>query len=172
MEILKDRFVIVEYSVQLDDGSYVKGENRPASLNFIAGYSQVLPALEERLLGLEEGREVQFVIPAREAFGDRDPKQVKWRSYEEFPQGRNLQEGKWVIATNDRTGAQYSCFVVEKDDRGVRLDYNHPLAGKDLHYRVRVVKVRPAEASELEQLRPCEHGTGGSMPPSSQPPLH
>ena len=156
MEIQKNASVVIEYRVRLPDGSYVKGEKEPESLNFIVGYNQVLPALEQQLLGLTEGCEVEFTIPAQEAFGEHNPALVKWKSFEEFPEGRNLQPGRWVMATNPDRGVRFGYFVVRKDDNGVLLDYNHPLAGKDLHYKVKVVHVRPALPDELEFLRPCE----------------
>ena len=62
------------------------------------------------------------------------------------------------MATHELTQAQYAYFVKEKSDEAVVLDFNHPLAGKDLHYRVKVMKVRPASKEELEYVRPCEHG--------------
>lgn len=158
MEIGKDMFVIVEYRLRLDDGSYVKGENGPVSLNFVTGYQQVLPALEQRLLGLSEGSERAFTIPAVEAFGESDPSQVHIRSFEEFPEGQSLEVGKWIIASNETTQAQYSYFVREKSEETITLDFNHPLAGKDLHYQVKIIGVRPALKEELEYLRPCEHG--------------
>jgi len=158
MEITKDAFVIIEYTVRLADGSYVKGENGPASLNFIVDYNQVLPALERRLLGLKEGEQVKFVIPAKEAFGEHDPSQVRERSFADFAEGRQLQVGRWVVATHPQTQAQYSYYVKDKSDTGVTLDFNHPLAGKDLYYQVKIVKIRPALDEELEYLRPCEHG--------------
>jgi len=158
MEIGKDTFVILEYSVRLEDGTYVKGEDVPVSLNFIVGYGQLLQALEQRLLGLDMGTETEFIIPARAAFGDRDESLVRTRTFAEFPEGSNLQAGKWIVATNELTQAQYSYFVKDKTDNAVVLDYNHPMAGKDLYYRVKVVHVRPATQEELEYLRPCEHG--------------
>lgn len=158
MEITKDMFVVMEYTVRLEDGSYVKGENEPVSLNFIVGYEQVLPSLEERLLGLTEGADAEFVIPAGEAFGEHDESLVRTRTFNEFPAGRSLHAGKWVVANNELTEAQYSYFVADKTDDAVVLDFNHPLAGKDLHYSVKVVRVRPALREELEYLRPCEHG--------------
>ncbi len=161
MKITKDTVVIIEYTVRLDDGSFVKGENMPASMNFVVGYDQVLPGLERRLMGLETGTEIQFVIPALEAFGPHQANDVRMRTFEEFPTGRDLQKGKWVMATDPKTNAQYSYFVKDKTDEGVLLDFNHPLAGKDLHYSVKVVHVRPALLEELEYLRPCEHGQQG-----------
>lgn len=157
MEVGKDMFVIIEYRVHLDDGSWVKGESGPVSLNFIVGYEQVLPALEKNLLGLSQGARADFVIPASEAFGEHDVSMVHTRTFEEFPDGREFAEGKWVIATHEETRAQYSYYVKEKTEETITLDFNHPLAGKDLFYQVEVAVVRQALKEELEYLRPCEH---------------
>lgn len=156
MEVSKDMFVIIDYTVRLQDGSYVKGENGPVSLNFVVDYNQILPALERRLLGLRAGEKADFVIPAREAFGEHDPSQVRTKTFDEFPEGRHLVEGKWAVATNEQTQAQYSYYVKETTDRSVTLDFNHPLAGQDLYYQVEVTHIRPALPEELEYLRPCE----------------
>jgi FKBP-type peptidyl-prolyl cis-trans isomerase SlyD len=163
MQITKDSFVVIEYSLRLDDGWFVKGENVPASMNFIAGYGQILPALENRLIGLEPGVQAELKIPAREGFGDRDEGLVQTMSLAEFPAGRNLEPGRWATAKNEATGAQYSYLVCEKTDSTITVDYNHPLAGKNLNYSVRVMLVRQALADELEFVRPCEHGQAASQ---------
>jgi FKBP-type peptidyl-prolyl cis-trans isomerase SlyD len=163
MQISKDRFVIIEYSLRLDDGSFVKGEKAPASMNFIVGYGQVLPALEKGLSGLEQGARTQLKIPAGEAFGEHDEDLVRTLDLRSFPAGRDLEPGKWAIAKNQATGAQYSYKVVDKTDSTVTVDYNHPLAGKDLHYDVKVALVRPALPEEMEFLRPCEHEQAAPM---------
>jgi FKBP-type peptidyl-prolyl cis-trans isomerase SlyD len=158
MEIVKDTFVILEYAVRLADGTYVKGDPLagPASLNFVVGYEQIMPALEQRLLGVAEGAQLSFIIPAREAFGEHLEQLVQQKDYQEFPRGRDLPVGKWVVAVNESTQAQYSYFVQKKTEQHITLDYNHPLAGRDLHYSLTVVKVRPASPEELAYLRPCE----------------
>lgn len=158
MKISPKTFVIIEYTLRLPDGSYVRGENGPASLNFMVGYNQVLPALEQRLLGLSTGDVREFTIPASQAFGMRDAHLVQRKHFSDFPEGRSLQVGKWVVARNEATQAQYSYYVQNKSDEWVELDFNHPLAGKDLHYHVRVTHVRPATREELDDLRPCEVG--------------
>jgi FKBP-type peptidyl-prolyl cis-trans isomerase SlyD len=158
MEIGKDAFVILEYSLKLEDGSYIKGdpESGLASLNYIVGYDQLLPALEQRLLGVAEGAQVDLVIPSEEAFGEHQAHLVERRYFQDYPLGENLIVGKWVVALNDTTNAQYSYFVKEKSEDAVVLDFNHPLAGKSLYYSIKVVKVRPATAEELAYLRPCQ----------------
>ena len=157
MEIGKDAVVIIEYTVRLADGAFVRGsETTPASMSFVCGYGEALPALEARLLGMEEGAEASFVIPAAEGFGERDPNLVRRRDFKEYPVGRTLVPGKWAVGTDPRTGATVSHFVVARDEDGVTLDDNHPLAGRDLHYRVRVAAVRAALPEELAHIRPCE----------------
>ncbi|MEN6441781.1 MAG: peptidylprolyl isomerase [Syntrophobacter sp.] len=157
MEIAKNCFVIIEYDLRLEDGTFIKGEAGPVSMNFVAGYSQVLPGLEARLMGLSEGTRTELVIPPAEAFGEHDKNQVRTVSFEEFPAGRNLEPGRWGAARHRETNSEYGYFVVAKTGSSVTLDHNHPLAGKALHYRVTVVRVRPASTDELEFLRPCEH---------------
>jgi FKBP-type peptidyl-prolyl cis-trans isomerase SlyD len=158
MEIGKDTFVILEYTTWLDDGTYINGEpdGRPASLNFVVGYDQLLPALEHHLLGVAEGARLDLAISPEEAFGEVQPHLVKRRPFDEFPAGMDLVAGKWVRATSDATGAQYSYFVKDKSEDAVVLDFNHPLAGKTLYYSITVIKVRPASDEELAYLRPCQ----------------
>ncbi len=163
MQIEKDSFVVIEYSLRLDDGTLVKGENTPASMNFVAGYGQILAALERGLIGLEQGAQKELTIAARDGFGEHDESLVRTLALCEFPSGRHLEPGRWAIAKNKETGAQYSYLVREKTDSTITLDYNHPLAGKDLYYSINVVLVRHAFAEELEFLRPCEHGQASSL---------
>ncbi len=163
MRIEKNSFVVIEYTLRLEDGSFIKGENGPASMNFIAGYGQILPALEAKLMGLEEGAEKELMIPAREAIGESDPNLIKIMALSDFPAGRELKPGRWALAKNQSTGAQYSYFVREKTDAKITIDYNHPLAGKDLYYHLKVVLVRAALDEELEFVRPCEHGQAPSQ---------
>ena len=156
VEIAKDAFVVLEYTLRLEDGSYLKGENEPASLNFVVGYDQLLPGLERRLLGLNQGQQVDIVVPAREAFGEYDPALVKEKSFDEHPPARDFEVGKWIMASNEDYKVSYTYFVKAKTDAAAILDYNHPLAGKDLYYHIDIVHVREASLDELEQLRPCE----------------
>lgn len=163
MRIAKDTFVVVESTVRLADGSFVRGEDGPVSMNFVAGYGQVLPALERRLMGAEAGQVLDFVIPAAEAFGERSEALVRTRSFDAFPEGRRLEPGRWVVATCSETEAQYGYYVLAKSEESVTLDFNHPLAGKDLHYHLEVRLVRAAAPDELQYLRPCEQGEGRDM---------
>lgn len=153
----ENSYVSLKYTVRLENGDPVKGDpgRGLAHMEFITGYNQVLPGLEKRLIGLSPGTEAEFTIGPEEAFGPHDPALVQERNFAEFAEGRHLEEGRWVRATNPQHLVSYGYKVVKKRPDSVVLDYNHPLAGESLIYQVWVEKVREATPEELEILKPC-----------------
>ncbi len=156
-EISQDKYVVLEYRLRLDSGEFLRGsEADPARLCFVAGYNELLPALERRLWGLKEQESVEFVIPTAEAFGDYDPENVQLWNRKVFPVDMDLKPGKWVVPANLPFPPEYPLSVKEVRGEEVVLDLNHPLAGQDLYYSVKVLQVRPATPEELEPLQKCQ----------------
>lgn len=163
MIIHRDCFVKVAYRLQLNSGEYIRGSaKQPEILTYVAGYKELLPALENRLLGLKPGDESQFVIPAVEAFGLRDPWLIQEFSKKRFPVEAVLHPGMAIVPYPCAVEVEYPYKVVEVKDDHVILDQNHPLAGEDLHYAVQILEVRPATPEELAPLQDCET-CGGEM---------
>lgn len=162
----ENSYVILKYTVTLENGEIVKGDPKKglAHMEFVTGYNQVIPGLEKRLVGLSEGDEAEVNVPPDEGFGQYDPSLVQEKTFEKFPEGKNLEEGRWALATNPQHRVTFGYLVVEKKPDSIVLDYNHPLAGKALVYQVKVEKVREANREELEILRPCEFGEPGTPP--------
>jgi FKBP-type peptidyl-prolyl cis-trans isomerase SlyD len=155
--IAPDQYVVLEYRLHLDTGEQIRGSaEAPAYLQFIAGCNELMPGLERRLLGLREQEAVEFVIPADEAFGLYDPENVKAWSHKVFPPEMEVQVGQKVIPANLPFPPEYPLTVKEVQENAVILDMNHPLAGRDLHYSVKVIEVRPATPEELEPLKQCK----------------
>ena len=154
----KGTYVKIRYSLRTDEGEYIKGDPREglAILEIFTGYNQLLPSLEKRLVGSRAGEKMQPRFSPDEAFGPYRPEMVKEKGYDEFPEGRQLEEGRWAVARDDRTGAAYGYFVKKKEEDRIVLDYNHPLAGKELLYDLEVLEARPATEEEQTLLRPCE----------------
>jgi len=134
-------------------------------MEFVTGYNQVIPGLERRVIGLSQGDEAEITVNPGEGFGPYDPSLVQEKTFERFPEGKNLEEGRWALATNPQHRVTFGYLVVEKKPDSIVLDYNHPLAGKTLVYHVKVEKVREANREELEILRPCEFGNPGDASP-------
>ncbi len=155
--ISQDRYVVLEYRMRLDTGEQIRGTaEAPAYLQFVAGYGEILPGLERRLWGLREQEEVEFVVPAAEAFGLYEPENVQTWSLKVFPPEMELRVGRKVIPANLPFPPEYPLTIKEVGEDAVILDMNHPLAGHDLHYQVHVLEVRPATAAELEPLGQCK----------------
>jgi FKBP-type peptidyl-prolyl cis-trans isomerase SlyD len=151
--------VSLKYTVRLQTGEIVKGDPARglAHMEFVTGYNQVLPALESKVIGLSEGEELEFSVPPEESFGSYNPSLVQEKTFVEFPQGKELEEGRWVRATNLDHLVSFGYKVVEKRADRLMLDYNHPLAGKTLVYKVRIEKVSEVDKDDLELLKPCQH---------------
>ena len=124
---------------------------KPSTLTVGAG--ELSPAVEQRLLGLEEGADARFDLPAGEAFGERNPEMVQWVARKLLVQMGDPDERYGVgdvvqFPTPDGRGS-YAGAVRElgedKDGDGhpdaVLFDFNHPLAGQPVTFEVRVIGV-------------------------------
>jgi len=156
MIIHRDCFVTLAYRLRLNSGEYVRGSAAaPETLTFVVGYNELLPALENRLLGLRPGDERQFTIPAAEAFGARNPNLLQEYSRKRFPAGAELRPGQAVVPSPCAIPIEFPYRIVEVREDTVILDQNHPLAGEDLNYEVKVLEVRPATDEELAARQTC-----------------
>jgi len=162
----ENSYVVIKYTVKLKDGGIIKGDpvEGVAHMEFVTGYNQVIPGLERRLIGMSKGDTGQIAVPPEEGFGSYDSALIQEKLYKEFPEGRNLEENRWVRATNPDYRVTFGYLVLEKKPDRIVLDYNHPLAGKTLVYEFEVKEVREASQEELEILRPCEFGEPGASP--------
>jgi len=155
-------YVRIRYTVSLETGEIIKGD--PADnleyLDFITGFNQIIPGLENRLIGREQGERATLRIPPDEAFGPYDENLLQEKTFDEFPEGKNLEPGKWAIAANEQYRIRDGYLVVNKGADSVTLDYNHPLAGKALIYELEIVETRPAHQEELALIRPCDFEPG------------
>jgi len=145
-------FLTLHYRLAGPNGDIINTFNdKPATLTLGAG--ELSPAVEKRLIGLQEGARATFEIPAGEAFGHRNPEMVQWvaRSLLEKMGGadEDYDVGEVVqFSTPDGLG-QYAGSVqrVDKDGDGdgkadaVLFDFNHPLAGQPVTFEVHVIGV-------------------------------
>jgi FKBP-type peptidyl-prolyl cis-trans isomerase SlpA len=145
-------FLTLHYRLAGPGGDIINTfKDKPATLTL--GTGELSPAVEKRLVGLEEGAHATFEIPAGEAFGERNPEMVQWvarRLLNEMGEpGEEYEVGEVVqFPTPDGLG-QYAGSVqrVGKDGDGdgqsdaVLFDFNHPLAGQPVTFEVQVIGV-------------------------------
>jgi FKBP-type peptidyl-prolyl cis-trans isomerase SlpA len=115
---------------------------RPATLQVGAG--QLAPSLESRLLGLQEGQRAAFDLGPGEAYGERSQELVRTLSRATFDRNADpeteYQPGD-VVALHAPDGARYAGVLKERDRGRVVVDFNHPLAGRQLRFTVLVIGV-------------------------------
>jgi FKBP-type peptidyl-prolyl cis-trans isomerase SlpA len=138
-------FLTLHYRLGGPAGDIINTFNdKPATLSLGAG--ELSPAVEQRLIGLEEGVRTTFDIPAGEAFGPRNPDMLQWVAkkllaelgdpYEQYVAGDVVQ-----FPTPDGLGNYAGAVVQVADDGRVLFDFNHPLAGQPVTFEVHVIGV-------------------------------
>jgi FKBP-type peptidyl-prolyl cis-trans isomerase SlyD len=131
--------VSIEYTLTLDDGSTADSNVGQEPLVYTQGQDQILPALEEALAGLKAGDTKKVNLSPEQGYGE-----VRSDLEREVEASRIPEDGRHAGATLMSRGPQGQAMVVRvKEVKGdtVVLDLNHPLAGQNLHFDVKVVGV-------------------------------
>jgi FKBP-type peptidyl-prolyl cis-trans isomerase SlyD len=137
----------IEYTVKNSKGEVVDSNVGQAPLEFIAGQGQIIPGLEKELEKMEVGEEKKVVVKADEAYGQRNEEWVETLPKEQF-EGIELQKGMTLYGQSP-DGQTIAVIVADFNDTEVTIDYNHPLAGEDLTFDVKILGKREATLEEL-----------------------
>lgn len=138
MPIRKGDLVRVEYAGKLDDGTVFDSSNGREPLEFTAGAGQVIPGFDKAVLGMNKGEEKEIAIEPEKAYGDVDPMLVRHLPRDNLPPNLEPKPGM-VVGLHAPDGQQVPAKIIEVTNDEVVLDLNHPLAGKTLHFRIKVV---------------------------------
>lgn len=138
-------FLTLHYRMSGPQGVVISTfEGKPATLTI--GTGQLAPAVEEKLLGLEEGAQAQFDLPAGAAFGERNPEMQQWVSREELdslgdPMEQYAPGDAVHFPTPDGQGQFAGVVLQVAAGKGVQFDFNHPLAGQPVRFEVQVIGI-------------------------------
>lgn len=143
-----DQVVSLDYTLYVEDVllETTRG-NKP--INFIQGTGQIISGLEDALYGMEVGESRTVELTPDQAYGESDPDAVQKVKQEEFSEEIPLEVGNF-LDLRDSEDNVLSAQITAKDEDTVTLDFNHPLAGKDLKFEITVVNLRPATPEELD----------------------
>ncbi len=155
MKKTPDLKVAENFTISLDYTLIIEGETLESTIDsepiqFIQGLGQIIPGLENALYGMTMGETKTVNVPAAEAYGEIDPEAIHKANKNEFDLDIPLDVGTF-FDLRDKNGDTLSAQIIAKDEDTVTLDFNHPLAGKDLVFEVKVVDLRPATEEELAE---------------------
>jgi len=166
MAIQENQVVSIEYEVR--DGDKVVDSNMGgAPLVFMYGKGQIIPGLENGIKEMNIGDKADILVKPEDAYGEYNAEATQEVPKEQFA-GIDLTEGMTLYGQGE-DGGTVQVVVKEIKDDSVVIDFNHPLAGKELMFTVAINNVRDASAEEVMSGVPAENkqedegccGTGG-----------
>lgn len=156
MKIEKDKVVYISYTLSsVDDDHQIVG-HAPATEPFayIHGHEFALPALEQHLEGLSKGDSFDFILTPEQGFGEYyEENMVDYplQAFKDQNYPEELLKIGEIVPLQDEDGYPLDGVITAIDDKVVTIDFNHPFAGRNLHYQGKVLDVRNATSEEILQ---------------------
>ena len=166
MKIDNNSFVSIDYLIHLDGGETYPPGGQCEEISFCMGWGAMPPGLEEALLGMDvnEGKVVH--LSATEAYGELDQELIMEVPRSDFDPNMELKPGL-VFETENEEGHPVYFVVKDVKPEMAVIDFNHPLAGRELEVSFTVRQVREATPEELQEHQACTCAScqeGGSQP--------
>jgi FKBP-type peptidyl-prolyl cis-trans isomerase SlyD len=146
--------VSYNYVINIDYTLKINGKVIDSSIGFepliyLHGHNNIIPGLERELLGMEVGESKNIIVLPQEAYGEFDPAAFSNVPLSKFDERDNIAIGS-TIEMEDEDGVVMIAEVISIEDAMVKLDFNHPLAGKELHFDVTILALRAATDDEIK----------------------
>lgn len=164
MKVEKNKMVAVDYKLTVD-GAIADQSQPGAPLEFICGTGMLLPKFEEAILGKEPGEKVAFTLSPKDGYGE-----VIAEAIVDLPKNTFMVDGKLAedilfagsqVPMSDAQGNRMIGTIKEVGEETVKMDFNHPMAGKTLNFEVEVVSVRDVTPEDLQSAGGCSCGCDG-----------
>ncbi len=157
MNISHNKVVSFHYSLSDDQGQMLETSRTGDPTLFLVGANNVLPGLEQALLGKEVGDKVEGTLEPHLAYGVRNENKTDRISAKYLKHEDKLTPGKIVRINTDK--GMRTATIIKIGKFSVDIDLNHPLAGKTITFDVEIVDIREATAEEIAHRH--AHGIGG-----------
>lgn len=165
MKIEENKFVTLSYTLTVD-GNVADAATAENPLGFVFGAGYLLPEFEKNIAGLQPGAKFEFTLTAENGYGQPNPDMVIELPRNTFEVNGEVEEGLLTVGnqipmmTND--GMRLLGVVTEVDGDKVKMDFNHPMAGKTLNFSGEIIDVREATEADYPQAQGgCSCGCSG-----------
>lgn len=150
------KVVLIEYTLKDDAGAVLDSSEGRSPLAYLHGANNIVPGLEKAIEGKLAGDTFEVTVTADEGYGQYDQRMIQNVPVRKLPEKRPRIGS--MLQVDTQAGPRRVVVKALKGDYA-SLDFNHPLAGKALHFKITVVGVREPTAEELEHGH--VHGEGG-----------
>ena len=131
----------IEYTCTLEDGKVFDTNVGKAPLVIKLGEIKLIKGFEQPLYGMKAGEEKEVVVEPKDAYGERDEELCQTLPKNSFPEKMELKPGT-TLNLKDPEGHTILANVAEVSDKNVKLDLNHPFAGKRLRFKIKLLSSR------------------------------
>lgn len=149
MTVQKDKVVAFDYKLTLDSGEIADTSEGREPLKFLVGSGQIIPGLENEMMGMAVGDKKVVKVKPEDAYGVRNDAMIQSVPIEHIPDSINVQVGEQIQGQSE-DGHVVQGEIVEVDSSHVKIDFNHPLADEALTFDIQVVEIRDASPEEID----------------------
>ena len=139
-QVKKGDRVKLHYTLRLQDGAVVESNVGQAPLEITVGKGKAIKGLESGLVGMSPGQTKTVVVKPAEGYGAKDQALVWTVPVDELPAGTTAEAGAEVAFTR-ADGTRVEGRVVKVDAGQATVDGNHPLAGRNLTFEIKLVSI-------------------------------
>jgi peptidylprolyl isomerase len=139
--IEKGNKVKVEYTGTFEDGEvFDSSQKHGKPLEFEVGAGQMIKGFDDAVVGMSKDEEKEITLSPEQAYGQQNDELKKTVPKDQLPKDQEPQVGM-VLGVNLPNGQQFPARIVDVNEKEVVIDLNHPLAGKTLKFKIKIVDV-------------------------------
>lgn len=135
--------VTLHFAIKLADGTTVDSNFDKSPATFQVGDGNLLPGFEQALFGLKTGDKREIVIKPEQGFGMPNPNNIQQIARQSFTADLELEPGL-MVSFADANNGELPGMIKRVEADLVEVDFNHPLAGRDLIFSVHILDVQPS----------------------------
>lgn len=152
-KVQKGDKIKVEYEGKLDSGELFDTSNREGQqqpIEFTVGERQVIKGFDDAVIDMKIGDEKEFKIKSEEAYGPKRDELQREVPRNQLPQDQEPKEGMMLVMQGPE-GQQFPAKIVKVDEDKITIDLNHPLAGQDLTFNIKIAGIEKGKTEEKKE---------------------
>jgi FKBP-type peptidyl-prolyl cis-trans isomerase SlpA len=144
-QISPGKTVVLNFELALNENQIIDSNFSKAPVEFSVGDGNLMPGFEMALFGLRADEEKSMTIPADQAFGNAREENIQTFPRYRFPADLAMEKGL-MINFSDAGGSEQPGIIKSFDSERVEIDFNHPLADRDILFKVKIHSVAPVSS--------------------------
>ena len=136
MGVQRGDSIAVSYVGTLEDGTIFSKSDKEKPFQFTVGNKEAIRGFDEAVVGMNRGEKKEFTVQPQDAYGEYNQKLVQTTPIQLESSDMELKVGMTITLRHKENGQILESTIYKMDGKNIYLDFNHPLAGKTLHFAI------------------------------------